>query len=188
MQERGYTVLIRHLHIGVALACGLTAVGWLVPQFGLRPAHAVVTMVNDPKGFYDIPWGLPLAGIPSLTLTHAGMLIQDYEWKNGPPKLGDTPVDSMRFSAVEGKFARVMIRYRGQKTHEQVLTYLQTRFGRIERIPGQMLRGLSQQYTWRGTDTEINLTYEANGERGFVFFESRTLAPRFNEGMSETGE
>ncbi|MEW6245494.1 MAG: hypothetical protein AB1555_02165 [Nitrospirota bacterium] len=180
--------LVRQVRASVALTCSLITVGWLIPQFSLLPARAVVTMVNDPKGFHDIPWGLPLANLPNLKLIHSGTLIQDYELKDGSPTLGDTPVDSMRFSAVEGKFARVMIRYRGQKTHEQVLTYLQNRFGRIERIPGQMVRGLTQQYTWRGTDTEINLTYEANGERGFVFFESRTLAPRFNEGMSETGE
>ncbi len=64
-----------------------------------------------------------------------------------------------------------MICYRGQKTHEQVLTYLQTRFGRIERLAGPVLRGLSRPRYLARHGYEINLTYEANGERDFVLRE-----------------
>jgi hypothetical protein len=31
------------------------------------------------------------------------------------------------------------------------------------------------------SNTDINLTYEAKGERGTIFFESRVLAPAFIE-------
>jgi hypothetical protein len=51
-----------------------------------------------------------------------------------------------------------------------------------------MMRGLNQQYTWRGTDTEINLTYHANTERGYIFIDSRTLAPRFNDRITDSAE
>jgi hypothetical protein len=43
------------------------------------------------------------------------------------------------------------------------------------------MRGLDQQYNWRGTGTGINLIY---GEyRRQFFIESRLFAPRFNEGI-----
>jgi hypothetical protein len=58
----------------------------------------------------------------------------------------------------------------------------------IERLPGQMMRGLNQQYTWRGPETEISLTYEANRDRGFVFIESRNLAPRFQDRIADSAE
>jgi len=69
-----------------------------------------------------------------------------------------------------------------------VLTYLETRFGRLDRVPGQMTRGFTQQYNWRGSDTEINLTYQAGTERGYIFFDSRTLAPRFNDYITDSAE
>jgi len=139
------------------------------------------TMVNDPKGFYGIQWGSSLAKVPDLQLVHSEEHIQEYQLKQGPLPLGDAKVEHMKFLAYDGEFARVSIRYRGKKTHEQVLAYLQAQYGPIDRTPGSMMRGLNQQFNWRGTDTEINLTYEARGERGFVFIDSRTLAPKFNE-------
>ena len=61
-------------------------------------------------------------------------------------------------------------------------------YGAIDSPPGQMLRGLNQQYTWRGPDTEISLTYQANRDRGFIFIESRNLAPRFQDRIADTAE
>lgn len=153
-------------------------------QLAVLPAFAV-TLENDPKGFGGIPWGTALADRPDLVLADPGERVKGYEQKEGPSSIGETPVDSMRLVTVEGKFARVMIRYRGQAKHDQILAYLQGQYGPIDRTPGQMARGLNQQYTWRGSDTEINLTYQAAGERGFLFIESRTLAPRFNDSISD---
>jgi len=65
---------------------------------------------------------------------------------------------------------------------------MEQRYGPLQRIPGQMMRGLNQQYTWRGTESEINLTYHASTERGFIFLESRTLAPRFNDQIGDSAE
>ena len=80
------------------------------------------------------------------------------------------------------------IRYRGAETHKRILSYLESEFGRTERLPGQMLRGLNQQYNWRGSESEINLTYQSSTERGYIFLDSRTLAPRFNDLLADTAE
>jgi len=50
-----------------------------------------------------------------------------------------------------------------------------------------MMRGLNQQFDWRGTETEITLTYEARGERGFISIDSMLLAPRLNELLPISG-
>ncbi len=151
------------------------------------PGHAV-EMVNDPKGFLNFAWGSPLAGRTDLVLARAGPHINEYRLKNGEPTFAGLPVDSVLLSTVDEQFARVTIRYRGERTHKQMLSYLERTFGPIERLPGQMMRGLNQQYNWRGSDTEINLTYEANLDRGFVFIESRTLSPRFNDQLTDSAE
>jgi hypothetical protein len=92
---------------------------------------------------------------------------------------------SVRYVSVDDQFARVIIRYQGDHVHRQVLSFLENHFGRLERIPGEMARGLTQQYNWRGTDTEINLTYQAGTERGYIFIDSRSLAPRFNDYITD---
>jgi hypothetical protein len=161
---------------------------WLLVALlvGYAAPVSAITMANDPHGFRNLPWGAPLADLPDLAVANAGSRITDYQYRDGPPVYHDIPVESLHLSTVDAQFARVTIRYRGMQTHTQVLQFLEQTYGKIERIPGQMMRGLNQQYTWRGPDTEITLTYEANRDRGYLFIESRTLAPRFQDQISDT--
>jgi hypothetical protein len=162
----------------------VAASGLLSTLFMLSPALAG-DMEKDPNGFYGIPWGTTLAGQQNLTQVESGEHIQAYESLQRSAKLGDAEVDSLRLVAIDGQFARVTVHYHGEQTHRQMLAYLQSQFGPTDRIPGSMMRGLNQQFNWRGPNTEVNLTYEANHERGTVFIESRTLAPRFNDVLPE---
>lgn len=163
------------------LALGVAAVLLLETP---EPAGAG-EMANDPNGFSGIAWGLPLADHPDLVRVETADRVQQYEPKQRPFMLGEAAVDVLRFVGIDDRLARVTVRYRGQRTHEQVLRYLQTLFGPIERLPGAMVRGLNQQFNWRGPHTEVNLTYDGGQERGYVFIESRTLAPRFNDALPE---
>lgn len=142
-------------------------------------------MKNDPEGFRGIRWGASLQSMEDLTLISTWRHIHEYEFKAGPPKIGNASPEYVKLSTVDGKFARVTVRYHGEETHKQLLAHLESEFGEIERMPGSMVRGLNQQYNWRGPETEINLTYQAMGERGFLFIESRTFAPRFTDTLPE---
>lgn len=145
-------------------------------------------MVNDPRGFHDISWGTPLTSRLDLELSRAGTSISEYQRKNESPTFAGAEMISIRYLTIDDRFARVTIRYKGELVHKQVLNYLESEFGPQDRIPGQMARGLSQQYTWRGPETEINLTYQAGTERGYVFIDSRSLAPRFNDNLTDSAE
>jgi hypothetical protein len=145
-------------------------------------------MINDPKGFHDIPWGTSLSSRQDLEPMQAGPHIVEYLRKTEPPSFAGAEMTSVLYVSVDDQFARVIIRYQGDPIHRQVLRFLENRFGRLDRVPGQMARGLTQQYTWRGTDTEINLTYQAGTERGYIFFDSRALAPRFNDHITDSAE
>lgn len=147
-----------------------------------------VPMLNDPKGFHDIPWGSPLAARDDLEVLRAGAHITEYRSKNGETTFADVEMTSILYVAYDDQFARVTIRYQGESVHKHVLDFLETRYGSLQRIPGQMTRGLNQQYTWRGSDTEITLTYQAGTERGFIFIDSRSLAPRFNDDLTDSAE
>lgn len=164
--------------------CALLA-AWLCTAPALAGA---VSMTNDPQGFRNIVWGTALNARADLEPTRQGPHIVDYRFRNTPPSFADIPVESLHLSAVDNQFARVTIRYRGEDTHKKILAYLESEFGRMERLPGQMLRGLNQQYNWRGAESEINLTYQASTERGYLFLDSRTLAPRFNDLLADTAE
>ncbi len=140
---------------------------------------------RDPGGFHGIGWGANLAEVAELVPVQSSPRILEYEIKEGPPQVEGTPVDRLRFVSIEGQFARVTIRYSGSETHRRIMEYLQNRFGPIDRTPGSMLRGMSQQFNWRGEETEANLTYDSYRQQGTVFIESRTLAPRFNDLLPE---
>lgn len=154
---------------------------------GANSAWAV-PMMNDPKGFHDIPWGTSLSSRQDLETIRAGPHIIEYLYKREPASFAGTEMTSILYVSLDDQFARVMIRYQGEPVHKHVLRFLENQFGGLERIPGQMARGLNQQYTWRGSDTEITLTYQAGTERGYIFIDSRTLAPRFNDYITDSAE
>lgn len=150
------------------------------------PVTHAVPMVSDPKGFSGITWGTSLNDRPELALVTTANRIKEYDRKSSPLQFGDAAVDTMRFSSVDGKFARVTIRYKGKDTLAKVLVHLQLLYGPLDRTPGQMMRSANQQYNWRGTDTEVNMTFDGMGERGFLFIESTVLAPRFNDSLTDS--
>jgi hypothetical protein len=151
------------------------------------PAWAV-SMMNDPKGFHNIAWGASLRSRQDLQTTRSSPHINEYLQKTEPSAFAGAEMTSIHYLSVDDQFARVTIRYEGEQIHKQVLNFLERQFGPLEHIPGQMARGLNQQYNWRGSDTEINLTYQASTERGYIFIDSRTLAPRFNDYITDSAE
>lgn len=140
-------------------------------------------MVNDPKGFEGIPWGAAFSETADFQLVEDGPHIKGYELKQGPPPLGPAKVDAMRFVTFDGQFARVVIRYHGKTTHDQIVAYLQSRYGPLDRTPGQITKGAVQQLNWQGDDSDIVLTYETMKDRGIIFFEYRPMALKFSEGL-----
>jgi hypothetical protein len=166
----------RSLHI-VALFAGLLI------QAALALA---VPILNDPNGFEGLPWESALTeGDQFAKVEEAGRL-RSYELKTGRPALGTIPVEVLRYTTFDGKFGRVLVRYQGKDTHEQILAYLQTKYGPLDRTPGQISVGPIRVYAWHGFDTEITLRYESRSERGIIFFESRILREKLSEGNSGT--
>ncbi len=156
----------------------------------IRPPESLcaVPMEHDPKGFQNIPWGTALTARQDLEVIRSGTHITEYRMKNRNMTFAGADMTSILYVSFDDQFARVTIRYQGESVHKQVLTFLENRYGVIQRIPGQMARGLNQQYMWRGPETEINVTYQAGTERGFIFIDSRTLSPRFNDEIGDSAE
>lgn len=148
------------------------------------PAASAVNMVNDPKGFQGIPWGTALADSPDVTMVESAARIKQFDLKRSPPRLGDITVESLRLVSIDAKFARVVVRYQGMATHQSILKYLQAQFGPLDLTPGQITRGVLQQFTWSGPESDVNLTYDAHRDRGFIFIENRALVQKFDEGMA----
>jgi hypothetical protein len=125
---------------------GLVGLGLLLCPF-IQSSVLGGDMAKDPNGFYGMTWGTQLADVPNLIQVETGGQVQAYELKDGPPKVGDATIESLRFVTFDGQFARVTIHYQGSQTHNQILTHLQSLFGPVDRTPGSMIRGLSQQFT-----------------------------------------
>lgn len=134
---------------------------------------------KDPKGFFGITWGKPLINRKDLKEIDSSNSLQIYTLKQGNPHVEGIPMESVKLYGFEDKYARALFRYQGASTHKSLLQYLESRFGKSGPSHGGMMRGLNQQYTWRGPETEITITYHGFRERGFLTAESRVLAPLF---------
>ena len=168
---------LRHLFSNrVGLYAGFTLC--LILQCNPAPA---VPIEEDPNGFEDIPWGTILSDTDRFVKISDTGHTQTFERKDQPPMLGGTPVDTIRFTAFQNRFGRVTIRYHGSTAHEAILKHLQSAYGPLDRTPGQIAVGPVKVYAWHGFQTEVTLRFEANVERGIIFFESRTLPERWSE-------
>ena len=145
-----------------------------------------VPMQNDPNGFEGIPWGATFSETDTFMKVEDAGPSQTYELKTGVPLLGPVKVDSLRFVTSEGKFARVTVRYQGKATHDQILAYLQSLYGLLDRTPGQIASGPVKFYSWTGFETDVTLRYETGTDRGIIFFESQELRRKITEGNSAT--
>lgn len=140
-----------------------------------------VPMQNDPNGFEGIPWGATFSETDTFVKIEDTGRSQTYELKAGSPTLGPAKVDSMRFVTSEGKFARVTVRYQGKETHDQILAYLQSLYGPLDRTPGQIAAGPVKFFSWTGFETDVTLRYQTSTDRGIIFFESQELRRKLTD-------
>ena len=159
----------------------------LLVLFTTHPIQAISPISHDPHGFEGIKWETALHTLPHLSLIDSDDRIQAYQFSEKTLRFANTHVESLRLLTIDGKFARVMIRYHGEGTHHAIMKYLTKNYGPVNHRPGSMLRGLNQENTWRGDETEANLNYREHGERGFLMIQSRILAPRFIDMISDHG-
>ena len=164
--------ILRSTTIGFGLLC-------LIPL----SAHAV-PMKDDPKGFEGIPWGAAFEETADFTLVENGRRIKGYELKQGPSSFGPAKIDAIRFVTIDGQFGRVTIRYHGLEAHRQIVDFLESKHGALDRTPGQIAGKSVKQGNWRGEDTQISFTFDSRTDRGIIFVESRSLATTFADGMA----
>lgn len=163
------------------VAVGFT--GLLLLQSTLAPA---VPIINDPNGFDGIPWGAALSNNERFVSIEDTGRFQTYERKDHSPMLGTIPIDSMRFTAIQDKFARVTVRYTGQAAHDAILAYLQSQYGPLDRTPGQITVGPVRVYAWHGFQTEVTQRFESSQKRGIIFIESVLLRERWGDDVPST--
>ncbi|MYH01865.1 MAG: hypothetical protein F4142_04645 [Nitrospira sp. SB0675_bin_23] len=136
-------------------------------------------------GFQGIPWGSTLAELPQLVLVEPDGRVDIYGYKKGPPNFANGQVEAIKLYSIDSQFARVMIRYRTEETHNRIKQALESTYGKLQHNRGSMIRGLNQEYSWRLEETEISLSYRELGERGLLMIQSRVLAPRFLDLLSD---
>ena len=163
----------------LSMTLRVTALAPIFFLLSISVSIAGTPIEKDPKGFLGIPWGVPLKDRTELTEIDSVNIVRIFALKEGSPELAGIPMESMKLYTFEGKYARATFHYRGDHTHESLMMFLEDQFGKTDVAQGGMMRGLNQQYTWRGSETEITLTYHGFRERGFLTAESRVLAPLF---------
>ena len=175
MMNRRYP-LIHSFSMGFCQWTGISILAFLLLS---GTAISGTPIEQDPKGFFGIMWGKPLAHRENLTTIDSSSSLQVYTLKQEHPNLEGIPMESVKIYGVNDQYARVLFHYQGAATHKSLMEYLEEHFGPIDQPFGTMMRGLNQQFTWRGPETEITITYHGFRERGFLSAESRVLAAKF---------
>jgi len=65
-----------------------------------------------------------------------------------------------------------------------LLAFLQSRYGPLDRTPGQFTGGPVKIFAWQGVETAVSLRYETRTDRGIIFFENSSLASRIEGAMA----
>jgi hypothetical protein len=154
--------------------------------FPWTPVLSATPIEPDPKGFFGSLWGHSLQDRSDLKEIDSLDSLHIYTVKRGPPLLGSIELESVKLYTLDGKYARALFHYQGEAIHKSLLQYLKNQFGKTNDPYGSMMRGLSQQYTWRGQETEVTLTYHGFRERGILTVDGRIYAPLFLDALSES--
>lgn len=176
------TVRNSHAHptrkrtVYLGLVAGLTAL--LLPP---APTGAV-PIEHDTRDFEGIPWGATFEESDTFHKVEDTGRLKAYELVGVTPTLGTVRVDSMRFYTAKDRFARVAVRYRSKPVHDAIMKYLESRYGELDRTPGQIAMGSVRFHNWHGEETDVTLRYKIHDEEGVIFFESQVWAPQLNEG------
>ena len=145
-------------------------------------AARAVPIEHDTRDFEGIPWGATFEESETFQKVEDTGRSKAFELKGVTPTLGTVQVDSMRFYTAKDRFARVAVRYHGKPTHKAIMTYLEDRYGPLDRTPGQIATGPVRFHNWHGEETDVTLRYEVHADDGIIFFESQVWAPQLNEG------
>jgi hypothetical protein len=154
-------------------------------MFLWTPVWSATPIEHDPKGFFGSLWGKSLKNRSDLKKIDSTTTLHIYTIKSGPPQIDDIMMESVKLYTLEEKYARALFHYQGEAIHRSLVHYLETQFGKTDNRYGSMTGGLSQQYIWRGVETEITLTYHRFRERGILAAESRIYAPLFLDALSD---
>lgn len=106
---------------------------------GSSQFSSAVPIAHDPNGFETIPWGSILEEMKAFIKVDDAGRVQAYELSGQIPMLGEAPVNSLRFTTFEKKLGRVTARYTGQTSHAKILSYLESKYGPLDRTPGKLL-------------------------------------------------
>ena len=167
------TPLIRNSIFAFLIICGPSNTSW------------AGTIINDPMGFNGIEWGSSLLNHPQFIQIDSENDVAFYRLKKTELSAWGVPVESMKFLTLKDKFAQVLIHYRGEAIHRSILNHLESSYGKNKLSPGSMMRGLNQQYSWRGSITEISITYRELTQRGFITIQSQILAAGLMNAVSD---
>ncbi len=152
--------------------------------FPWTPALSATPIENDPKGFFGSFWGHSLQDRSDLKQIDSLNSLLIYTFNLGAPQVGSIELESVKLYTIDGKYVRALFHYEGVAIHNSLLQYLENEFGKSNDPYGSMIRGLNQQYTWRGPETEITLTYHGFRDRGILAVESRIYAPLLLDSLS----
>lgn len=146
-----------------------------------------ISIEHDTRDFEGIPWGAGFEESETFKKVDEAGRMKAYELNGTTPTLGSIPVDTMRFYTAGGHFARVTVRYHGKETHQRIVRYLESRYGELDRTPGQIAAGAVKFHSWHGEETDVTLRYEIRTDEGVIFFESQVWAPQLSEGNLPSG-
>jgi len=96
----------------------------LLVLLATSPTRALTPISNDPQGFEGIKWNTALHTLKHLSLIDSDDRIQSYQFSEDTLRFANTHVESLRLLTIDGKFARVMIRYQGKDSHHAIMMYL----------------------------------------------------------------
>ena len=93
-------------------------------------------VIQEPNAFHGIKWGTPMASVPDLKVVEkdgqaAYGTVPDVVYRIGDAFLGDVV-----YGFCQGKFAAVMVEYKGRKAHDSIRNFLSAKYTKPVEAPG----------------------------------------------------
>lgn len=138
------------------------------PQVTTAPTGTVNVpgkLITEPNAFHGIKWGTPMAAVPDIQVVEKAGQAAYATVPGVVYRIGNAFMSNVVYGFCQGKFAAVMVEYRGRKAYASVKKYLTDKY-----TPPMVLEDKADSLGWPIGNVLIRMEYTAADDSGILSY------------------
>ncbi|EFL49150.1 conserved hypothetical protein [Solidesulfovibrio fructosivorans JJ]] len=130
-------------------------------------------VIQEPNSFHGVKWGTPMASVPDLTVVEKDGQAAYATVAGVVYRIGDAFLSDVVYGFCQGKFAAVMVEYKGRKAHASIRDFLAAKYTKPLEMDGH-----PDDLAWPLGNVFIRMSFSKEKDTGSLsYFYQPLFAP-----------